>query len=63
MRAEHLETESKRAVRMLRKALSDREKAQKRVTRWRARCDYLCRNGAAWKRSWFKWFVPPGLGD
>jgi len=62
-REEHLRVESEKAVKMLRKAIADRNSAQKRVIKWRNRCAYLATNGAVWKRAWFKLFVPPGYGE
>ena len=54
-----LKADAEHAVKMLRKAINDRAKAQKRVLKWRARCAWLCNQGAPWKRAWFKLYVPP----
>jgi len=59
---EHLRVEAEHAIKMLRKAVGDRNRAQKRVVKWRNRCAYLAGNGAPWKRAWFRWFVPEGIG-
>ncbi len=60
---ERLRVEAQRAVTMLRKALADRKNAQVRVLKHRARCQWLIRNGAKWKREWFTLVVPEGLGE
>mgnify|MGYP003113502205 CR=1 FL=1 len=56
---EKLASDAEHFVKMLRKAMNDRAKAQKRVLKWRAKCAWICNQGATWKRSWFKLYVPP----
>lgn len=62
-RIEYLTSEVERAIKAMRKAKADRAAANKRVQKWRNRLAYLAGQGTPWKRKWFRYFVPEGLGE